>query len=224
MAKSEGFFQGLIKGGVQNALLDLLGRAFTYGLPFVVSAVTLASGWLGHIVLPWPYLITAAAVAFAATATGLLRFAEWRARHSLEGKLSVGRVAIAFDLGGAAKAKTIKRAQVQLFMSNHSLYPISYVVEEISSSISARVNPSPKVGGLGGVVPIDSVGLFRDDLIEMGNVPAGELVEGKTKFKIRYGKLNKEKYVLEGAWALGAPYDVAGRSYPVTTMANSTGG
>lgn len=37
-----------------------------------------AFSWLAEI--PLPYLITAAAVLFAVVMTGLLRFAEWRAK------------------------------------------------------------------------------------------------------------------------------------------------
>lgn len=215
------FFKNLFGGAVQQVGGLLLGWAI--GLPIVGTAMSLAAGLWVAPEIPIPYLIAASSITFAALMTAVLRFSELRARHAISGLLTLDRIAIAFDLTGPKEERKIKAAQVQLFLENRAQYPISYIVEKLNSSLMARINPSAGSPGAGETIPSKAVYLFRDHLIDMGSLPVGETLEGKTTFRIRYGKPGREKYILEAQYDLAVPYSVESGGYPITTKRNATG-
>jgi hypothetical protein len=184
-------------------------------LPWLLAAMTVAGGILQHT--PIVLTISGATFVFAAATTGLLRYDEWRTRRSKENKLICTSISIGLDYirdQRTGKPTTLSKAQAVINLQNLSVYPISYVVDNITASVWGRVNPKPQYVTKGGVIGPISAGLYRDDIIDMQEAPLKDVLEGVVKFNIRYGESGKERFIITKHVNLFGPLDMSSKSYP----------
>jgi hypothetical protein len=210
---NEGLLRSLFKEGVSQALFEGLKWLCLIGLPFVLTGITAVTGYLQGV--PWTYIIVAASFVFAATATGLLRFDEWRFRRTARNKVTVETFALGFDYArdAANKPTAVERAQVSLIIKNDATFPIYYIVDEIASSVDGRVNQNPRFIKQSYYIGAKSTTHFRDDVIDMHALPIKSPLEGTIKCKLRYGAQGREKYPIELHWQLGTSIDPTSGTY-----------
>ncbi len=202
---------------VKNLLLkissSLVIQLLKWSWPFLVTILTFMAGWLQKV--PWIYTITLTTFVFATMMTGILRFEELKFRRTLRDRLILRDVTFAFDYSydDNGKPKNILAAQIILRLENISFFPISYTVDEINSSIESRINQNPKYDTRGATVPPQSFNLFRDAVIDMGQHGLKEILNGRVKLKLRYGKKGREKYPLAKDLNLFSNLDKSSGSY-----------
>ncbi len=182
--------------------INLIAQGITWGIiataPFLLAIATVVAGYLQ--LLPWPYILVTATFVFAATATGLLRLSELRARSTAVNKMSFQGIALAseIDKDRNGRPKTISRAQLGVVLHNAAHFPMSYYIEEIETSFESMVNTNPDRKFRGSVVPANSSVVFRDASIECKNIPTNKsYYDGYIKVKVRYGIPGWDKHYIE---------------------------
>lgn len=170
-----------------------------WSLPFLLSALTVVAGYFQSV--PWMYVIVAATFVFAAAAAGALRLSEFWARITAQNKLLFQQIIPAADFirdKKSGKIKNIERVQIGISLQNTAHFPISYVVDEMSTSFEGMANARPKRDTNGAHIAPFSIGWFRDQPIDAKQMSLTKNVfEGHLKFKIRYGLPGNEKYPME---------------------------
>jgi hypothetical protein len=198
------FWRSLFKEGISNALFEGLKYICGAGLAALGATVTLILGKF-YPEVPLPYLFAAASLVFAAIGlgfaaiwVGLLRFDELRAKRTSANKLTLSAPAVIFDYirDSAGGITEVEYAQIVMFLGNIATFNISYVIDEISSSLDGRVNQDAKPI-LKGVVPPLNIHQYRPDRIDMRGSLLKPRIEAKLKFKMRYGRIGHEKYPLD---------------------------
>jgi len=219
MAQKGGSFpKALLKEGTITLLIEAAKWVLVWLSPWLLAVLTVIAGIAQSIA--WIWIIVLATFVFACATTGMLRFDEWRARRTPRDKLTFQNAFLGLDYvkdKNTGKTTAIDKAQAGLFLQNHAPFPISYVVDEIRSSLEGRVNPDPKHDTKGAVVQLNSGSLFRDATIDMDKLPIKQIVEGRLKFRLRYGREGNEKYKLERNLKLYASYDPNLGIYPVVS-------
>lgn len=115
---------------------DVWGFVATYAPTSVVAAITVYAGYVQS--LPWGFIIPAAAVAFAATAHGLLRISEWRQRNRVQSKLLFIDILWGIDYEISESMMVISAIQYRLVLQNMAALPIHFKIERMESSFSGR--------------------------------------------------------------------------------------
>jgi hypothetical protein len=159
-----------------------------------VAVMTLVAGYLQSDV-PWVYTIPASAFAFATVVTGMLRYDEWRQRRTPEHKLNYAAANVLFDYDRNDNNEIIgiPRAQVVISLINTATFPLSFIVDEMYTSVNSRVNPHPTSPRKGLFQPTSHL-QYRDSPIDMNADVPKQHIEAHAKFTFRYGFSGREKY------------------------------
>lgn len=165
--------------------------------PLAALITLLARGYAPEV--PWVYAIAAAALSFACVVVGTTHLFAWVSSRSARDKLlflhiSLGANYTRDTVTGLPSALEVVQFAVNL--RNVAPFPMSYIVEEITSSAEEKVNPSPMHHSKGGIIGAASDGLFRDAAINMERRPLSSALQGRVRFRIRYGHPGAEKYTI----------------------------
>lgn len=204
----ETFTQSLIRRGLVSLISEGLKYLVTLGLPALMAAMTVISGYMSPG-LPWPLIIAAATFVFATTAVGLLRFDEWLDRRTPRNKLEMmpaGLTWVYVSKDAQNKPTGIRAAQIILNFKNNANFPLSIVVEELEASLDGNINADKSNRGIAYPIQAGGTSFFRNEQIPMRDIPCRNL-EGKLKYAVRYGRPGHEKYQISEQLNLLAIYD-----------------
>ncbi|CAN0441329.1 unnamed protein product, partial [Phaeothamnion confervicola] len=179
-----------------------------WALPIVVALVPAVTGYTLDPGLPWTYIVTCMALTFAGTMTGLLAFRAWRYSQSPEHKLKIlgHRIIWNGNKNTAGNVTGLEMARVEINFQNSMVFPISIVVDEFDCSFEGRIPRNRSNRGLAWTIQAQGNGFFRDDRIDMTGLPTQNL-QGTLRYRIRYGKPGREKFVIEDRLVLFAVYN-----------------
>jgi hypothetical protein len=174
-------------------------QAILWSLPFLLSAMTVVAGYFQSV--PWMYVIVAATFVFASAAAGALRLSEFWARITAQNKLALWQILPAANFirdKRTGKIKSIEKMQVCIILQNNANFPISYIVDELSTSFEGMMNARPIRDTMGADISPTSQGWYRDAPIDVKQMPVTkQIFEGHIKFKLRYGLPGNEKHPME---------------------------
>jgi len=200
------FWKSLFKEGIANTLFEGLKYILSAGLAVLVVAMTLISHYFDRAEVPLPYLFAAASLAFAGISlgfaaiwVGILKFDELRLKRTPANKLTVSIPKIAFEYARDANTgeiSGIEYAQINIGLCNTAAFGVSYVVDDVSSSVDSRNNQDARLI-LNGVVPPYHIQIYRQDRIDMRGSLLKPRLEARLKFKCRYGRTGHEKYITD---------------------------
>jgi hypothetical protein len=92
----------------------------------------------------------------------------------------------------------LNKVQICIILQNNAHFPISYIVDELSTSFEGMVNPRPYRNTPGADIATFSQGWYRDTPIDVKQMPITKhIFEGHIKFKLRYGLPGSEKHPME---------------------------
>jgi hypothetical protein len=208
----------LAKEGVTVATVEIVKWIIIWLIPWGLAAITIVSGYFEHA--PWVVTIPAATFVFAAATTGLLRYNEWRSRRSAADKLISPNITFGIDYvrdETSGRPIGIDKVQAVIHVQNLAAFPISYIVDEIQSSVWGHINPNPTYDTRSVVLGPISSGVFRDAVINMRSAEPKPVLDGTLSFKIRYGHQGREKYAIKKRVNLFAAMDHVSGTYPITT-------
>lgn len=199
MAKSPDFTKEVLRQAGIKLVVEGLKWGLLWSLPFVLAGLAVVAGYAQSV--PWLYTIAVATFVFAAAATGALRISEWRWRITSRNKLIFQQVVPAADFikdKRTGKTRWIDKIQLCLVFQNSAHFPISYIVDDLSTSFESLVNPKPDRKIKGAIIQAGTSGWYRDSRIELRKMPIDKMIfEGTAKFKIRYGFPGNEKHIIE---------------------------
>ncbi|HZP19574.1 MAG TPA: hypothetical protein VFB16_05140 [Bauldia sp.] len=207
MAEPESLARGFFKEGLVALLFEGAKWLIGVGSPLVVGAVTAGTGYYQG--LPIAYVITATTIALAMTATALLRFDDWRARRTAANKVVFLQALMAFEYERDPETGSVigtTFGQFIFVLPNSASFPISIVVDELDNSIDGRVNTDSKTIRNRTIEPGAAL-TYRPDRIDLAHRPPKETIEGRLKFKMRYGRFGKEKYQISKHVAVTAKFN-----------------
>src|SRR5580700_5291678 len=191
-----------VKSVAKRVGINLVAQGITWGViataPFLLALATAVTAYLQP--LPWPYIFVTGSFVFAATAHGLLRLSELRARATAVNKLSFQGIAVASDFSKDknGRPKIFERVQLGVVLHNSAHFPMSYYIEEIESSFEAMVNTNPDRKFRGSIVPANSMVVYRDASIDCKKMPTNKsFYDGHIKIKVRYGLPGWDKHYIE---------------------------
>ena len=193
----------IVKEVAKRAGLNLVAEgvklAILWSLPFLLAALAAMAGYAQSV--PWMYIVVAATFVFAATATGALRISEWRSRITAQNKLIFQQVVPAVDFEKekrTGKSKWIKKVQLCITLQNTAHFPISYVVDDLTTSFESIVNPKPERPIKGAIIQQSTQGWYRDAPIDVRRMQIDKTIfEGQIRFRIRYGFPGLEKHIIQ---------------------------
>ncbi len=188
----------IARGALIYVIARVIGMIIVKLLPVELAVLVAVVSYLER--LPWTLILLCAGAMFAFVSTGVLRFWEWLERRDPASKLVFANASIGLGLGRDAttgKVKSIEAINLGLHLRNHASFPISYVVDEISSSFEGRVQPKPVFDNMGGIVEMNGATEFSDASIDLGGLPIKRVMEGTLKFKLRYGREGSEKHRID---------------------------
>src|SRR5437868_7333425 len=168
-------------------------------LPFLLSAVTVMAGYFQSV--PWMYVMVAATIVFAAASAGALRLSEFWARITAQNKLGLWQILPAANFirdKKTGKIKSIEKVQICIILQNNAHFPISYIVDELSTSFEGMMNARPIRDTLGADIPPTSQAWYRDAPIDAKQMAdTKQIFEVHIKSKLRYGLPGNEKHPME---------------------------
>jgi hypothetical protein len=204
-----------------NLGAHLAMQAILWSMPFLLSALAVVVGYLQAV--PWLYVIVAATFVFATVATGALRLSEFWARITALNKLGF-QILPAADLvrdKKTGKIKSIEHVQICIVLQNNAHFPISYIIEELSTSFEGMVNPRPYRDTNGADIAPSTQGWYRDAMIDVKNMPVTKhIFEGHIKFKLRYGLPGNEKHPMARNLNLTFVFDDKAGGFTQASMAD----
>jgi hypothetical protein len=193
-----------------------------WSLPFLLSAMTVLAGYLQSV--PWMYVIVAATFVFACAAAGALRLSEFRARITAQNKLGLPQILPAANFirdKKTGKIKSIEKVQICMVLQNNAHFPMSYLVDELSTSFEGIVNARPNRDTRGADIPPLSQGWYRDTPIDVKQMAiTKQIFEGHIKFKLRYGLPGNERHLMERDLNLTFIFDDKAGGFSQVTMAD----
>jgi hypothetical protein len=170
-----------------------------WSLPFLLAGVTVVAGYAQTV--PWMYVIVAATFVFASAAAGALRLSELWARMTAQNKLALQQILPAANFirdKKTGKIKNIEKVQICIVLQNNAHFPISYIVDELSTSFEGLMNARPSRDTNGADIPPFSAAWYRDAIIDAKQtLVTKSIFEGHIKFKLRYGLPGNEKHPME---------------------------
>ncbi len=168
------FKKKLATGAAQGVASHI---AATYILPLGLPVVT---GWLGYVEgLPLMYIFVGVGVMFAATATGLLRYSEWRELQRVEGKLGFQSVIVGRDIKGGG-------INVGLQFASLATFPLEFEVTEMKTRLGDKI-PALEHKAKRISLPATGIGWCNNNPIELNNPPNPGTIEGSIEFRVKYG-------------------------------------
>ena len=191
------FRKGLAAGTVQAATSHIVAM---YILPLGAPVVTVVIGYVSG--LPWFWIWLGALAAFAFISHGLLRYAEWRERQRVEGKITLAapRVVLIHNQGYTLG--------VQIY--NIAAFPIEVELSDLRTQISQKISSGKRQAGKRLVVIPNSTAWFHDNPIQI-EVPKPGSVTGSLEATLRYGVPGSDlPYQLKEKKQLTASFDEQG--------------
>lgn len=193
-------------------------------LPTTITAASTGALWLvamtigGYLQgIPLFYIMLAIPLAAAAIATFLLRASEWRQRITASGKLNFNGVALGIDFtrdhGGTPVG--IIRGQVRLLLTSRAEFPLSFVIDDLHSSIQGRFPPHMPRADSGAIIAVGEVKTYSDHVIDMAGIGLPERLTGSADFKLKFGHHNREKYPMSKKIEFECVYDQEKRTYNI---------
>jgi|CXWL01.1.fsa_nt_gi hypothetical protein len=181
--------------------------SYTFLGPIAAGVMIGAAGFMQG--LPWFFILIGMVFAFACAATGLLRFDELKFRRDAAEKFTFQTAGVAFDLEKDADGAvtSITRAQVVFLFQSMAPFGLSYVLDEISTSVDGRVNPKPTYEIRSGEIGAMGTLTYRDAPIDMTGDKVKPRLEAKGKIKLRYGYPGRERHTLEKTVTVHCVYD-----------------
>jgi len=101
-----------------------------------------------------------------------------------------------YDPDPAGRPPNIRGLQVSIMLRSTASFPISFIVDEYSTSFDGMYPPNKPRDSDRGVVTQHDMQMFRDHTIQFPPEPVRPQAEGTARFKIRYGTPGREKYML----------------------------
>lgn len=216
MVNQDSLAAKIAKEGVAAILLEGLKWGITWLSPWILTVMTVLAGYQEGV--QWAYIIPLATIVFAATAVGLLRFDEWIFRRTPSDKLEFENISLGLDFvrdPTSGQPTAISRAQIGIVLKSSAHFPISYIVDDLRTSIEKRVNPNPIINTRGAIVGTTGHANYNHAPIDMDNSPLKPVLEGTAEFKLRYGRIGSEKYVITKKMNINCPYDPVAHTYTV---------
>jgi hypothetical protein len=209
-----------------NKIFNFVSGASTlWGfLPVAVTTSITATIWLvvmavvGYLQgIPIFWIMMGLPVAGAAIFTWILRFSEWRERNTAAGKLSFQGILLGQDFTRDPNGTPIDmlNAQIRLTLISSASFPVSFIVEELQTSLEGKFPPHKPREDKGGMVLRGDLKTYGDNPIEMKNAPLVPKVIGTAQFKIKYGHPGREKYPIERKMQFEAVYEPSIKAYLV---------
>ncbi len=153
-------------------------------LPSLSVPVAVVIGWLSSA--PWFLVYLGALFAFAMTATGLLRFSEWRFKVTAHHKLSFSKILLQKVVSDEGQMHSIKFG---FYLYNAASFPIEYIIQEIRTDLDGEYSPNKEHEKDAYVIPAFAFGWFYNHAIPLRlDHPTGKFVEGGLHAKLKYGR------------------------------------
>lgn len=196
----------------------IFGKLWEWGIPIASTLVPAITSFVFDPGMPWPYVITCMALTFAGTMTGLLAFRIWRYTLSPEHKIKVLGHRIEWNGPKNSKGEITELdiAQVTISFQNNAVFPISLIVDEFECAFEGRIPRSKSNRKTPWTIQAQGDGYFRDDKIDMTGVPTKNL-QGTLRYKIRYGKQGRERFIIEDRLILFAVFNPDDITYKLQT-------
>ena len=125
---------------------------------------------------------------FAAIPTGLVRFAEWKYRTIVEGKLVFNKVRVSKSL---ANDGSVRALRLGFQLNSSAMFPVEFRVSELDTQFIDYYPPKKRYEQDKIIVPPQGFGWFDDHTIEVPRPPRDQTVEGHIKFYVDYGKIDQ---------------------------------
>lgn len=179
---------------------DLWKWAYLWG-PALIAALTI--GVAAVVGEPLHWVIVAWTLAFAGTASGLVRFGEWRAQNIVEHKM-----VFLIPLINRGEDVESKHAQIAFRLENKARFPIEVHVDELRTSVAGRINPTRELTNRKFLIGPEAIEGCHDASINIGGV-ADEIMQETLELKLSYGRPGKRRYFLLKSLNLYIPLDRA---------------
>ena len=141
--------------------------------------------------IPWFYMFVGVTVVFAAVASGLLRFDEWRDRRRVDGKLAFRSVIVGRDIKGRGLI-------IGLRLHSSAAFPLEFEVTEVRTRLGDKI-PALEHKPKKLTIPAGGTGWYNDNPIELINPPRPGTIEGSIEFRVNFGLPGSSlKYSLSG--------------------------
>lgn len=207
--KSEGVTRWLLGEGASQGLQAAVQALWPYLLPLLIAAMTFASRWLAEPLVPWPYIITATVVAFAAMTYIVMRFVDWRRANNPDHKLHPGPLFVAARKSSLAEPP--RGLSLGFQVRNAATFPMSYRVEKIHTTIGNLFNPNPTYKTREFTVSESNTAFFYDDEIKKPSHGWGApVLTGTLSYTLSYGRVGIRKYKLNKQYEISIAVDDAG--------------
>lgn len=179
--------------------------------PFILTAGTAVSGYLGHAPIMW--IIMAGTLTFMGASVGILAASYYRERQNPLNKLMIRNTIFFHNLAdppqhnrqtrqGSAKAKVVvplpprrlTQGQLGLDIVNTASFPLSIIVKSANSKIEGMMPPRSSYPKKPIILQPGGFFWVHDESIEL-NLPCGVL-KGELELTIAYGIPGNEKYII----------------------------
>ena len=156
-----------------------------------VPATVMIGSWSS---IPWFYIYLGALFAFAMTATGLLRFSEWRFRVTAKDKLSFSNVRVRKRL---SEQGVVSGVQIGCELKNEALFPMEFVIQSAQTRIFDLYPPKRDYEKDDTTIPANGFGWFDDHEIPLDSIqPHGLIAEALISLRLKYGRPKKTNHEL----------------------------
>lgn len=193
-------------------------------LPTTVTAAITGALWMAVMTtvgylqgVPLFYIMLGVPLAAASIVTLMLRTSEWRQRITAGGKLNFDGVmlGIDFDRDAQGEPTEITVGQVRLLLTSRADFPLSYLVDDLHSSIQGKFPPHKPRADSGGIIAVGEKKTYADNLIDMSGIGLPERLTGTVNFKLRFGHPDREKYPMDKKLEFECVYNRQMRTYVV---------
>ena len=195
-------WQAIRREGLRGIAIEAI-RSWLW--PPLAAGIAALIGLRGGI--PWFYLFVGVTVAFAAVASGLLRFSEWRLRQAVNNKLNFESVRLGKKLD---KDGHIKFLRLGFQLHNSAVFPIEFEIQSLQTEVDGKFPPKKPYAMTGVTIPPGGHGWFDDISIDMPDPPKNKSVEGKIEFTVQYGRPGRLKCILNKKLQVFVGFDEQG--------------
>jgi len=157
-----------------------------YMWPNILSAITFLSGLFGDV--PFMYVIVATTFVFSTVSFGMFWYSRWNYYRTPEWKLSFSKGIVFWDDNKDGTASVTLGFEVV----SSAEFPIKFYVDEIKTSIGSSINQDPSYKTRKLIVPPNGSAFFYDDMIRVDIDTLKQGVEGRMRYKIKYGSDGNE--------------------------------
>jgi len=162
-----------------------------WAVPLGAPAVTAILGWAQNV--PWMWIWTAALASPFFALASLREFEARRKRTRVEGNFTAQFMPPGLDTAIVDGRRKIMVVQTRLMVRNAASFPISFVVDDISTVIE---NHAHRYRGrrtqMGGIVGQDGGIIYQDQPVEIPGGIADERISIRFRYSGRYGRPGNE--------------------------------